>query len=303
MTEREPYLTAGGVEHAIRDAAKRAAGADPSLDVNKRIQLEHFNRFLSRIFSEGDSSEWVLKGGTGILARVSSTRATRDIDLFRQGFTLAESLSDLIRLAKTNLADHFRFEYVSRADTIGTDAQPYTEGCRVKFAIFIGVSPKGSLQVDLAVSAGVTGAVKTTEPMTALDLPRLISHPYRLYPVADQIADKVCATMAEYGERASSREKDLVDLVVLAATHDVDGTALCAAIAAESRRRKMPPFEHFVVPSSWGDGYSRLSKPVPHCNAHSNVELASALVARLIDPALCGDADGRTWSHAAAQWV
>ncbi len=75
MPERDPYRSAGGVEDAIWDAAKRAAAADPSLDVNKRIQLEHFNRFLSRVFSGGEDSEWVLKAvddGTELRAVVAA---------------------------------------------------------------------------------------------------------------------------------------------------------------------------------------------------------------------------------------
>lgn len=86
MENSEPYPTARGVESAIKEAAKKAAQADPSLDVNKRIRLEYFNCFLSRVFSEGDESEWVLKGGAGMLARIPSTRSTRDIDLYREGF-------------------------------------------------------------------------------------------------------------------------------------------------------------------------------------------------------------------------
>jgi hypothetical protein len=70
--------------------------------------------------------------------------------------------------------------------------------------------------VDLAVGTGITGEVTTTEPANALDLPRLVRHQYRLYLVVDQIADKVCATMTAYNQRMSSREKDLVDLVVFA---------------------------------------------------------------------------------------
>lgn len=111
MLPTETYQTSRAVESAIKDAAKNAAAADPSLDTNKRIQLEYFNRFLSRIFSEGEDSEWVLKGGTGILARIPSTRSTQDIDLYRQGFTLDQALSDLKRLAAVDLGDHFRFEY------------------------------------------------------------------------------------------------------------------------------------------------------------------------------------------------
>ncbi|MDN5794788.1 MAG: nucleotidyl transferase AbiEii/AbiGii toxin family protein [Intrasporangium sp.] len=171
MAEPEPYSTPRGVENAIKDAARSAAAADPSLDVNKRIQLEYFNRFLSRVFSEAEDSDWVLKGGTGMLARVPSTRATRDIDLYRRGFTLTQALDDLIRLAAIDLGDHFRFQYVSHTQSIGNDTQPYTEGYQVRFEILIGLSTKGSLQVDLAVGTGITGEVTTTDPANAPELP------------------------------------------------------------------------------------------------------------------------------------
>lgn len=302
MTEREPYPTPSGVESAIKDAAKKAAAADPTLDVTTRIRLEYFNRLLSRVFAEGDASEWVLKGGTGILARIPSTRATCDIDLYRRGFTLSHSVDDLKRLAAMDLGDHFRFEYAGHTDAIGNDAQPYTEGYRVTFNVFIGVSAKGTLHVDLAAGAGVTGEVVTTDPATALNLPRLTNNAYRLYPVVDQIADKVCATMTKYNDKASSREKDLVDLVVLATTQDIEGTALRVAITTEARRRRMAPFDHFAAPSTWGVGYAKLSKSVPYCADYRTVELATTLVGRLIDPALAGEADGKTWLHKAIGW-
>lgn len=303
MDTHEPYPTASGVENAIKDAAKKAAAVEPALDVNKRIQLEYFNRFLSRVFFEGDNSEWVLKGGTGILARIPSTRSTRDIDLYRQSCTVGEALKDLIRLAATDLGDHFRFEYSGHVKSIGTNAQSYTDGYQVKFAIYIGVGQKGSLQVDLATGAGMTDEAVVIKPATALDLPRLISHPYRLYPVVDQIADKVCATLADYGSRASSREKDLVDLVVFATTQDIDGTTLRTAIITETRRRQMRPIEHFVVPSNWGTGYVKLGRPVPYCAAFRTVDLASSLVARLIDPALSGEAEGKIWRYEQLRWI
>lgn len=303
MAEPEPYPTPRGVENAIKDAARRATAADPSLDINKRIQLEYFNRFLSRVFSETEDSEWVLKGGTGMLARVPSTRATRDIDLYRRGFTLTQALDDLIRLAAIDLGDHFLFQYVSHTQSIGNDTQPYTDGYQVRFEIFVGLSTKGSLQVDLAVGTGITGEVTTTDPANALELPRLVSHQYRLYPVVDQIADKVCATMTEYNQRTSSREKDLVDLVVFATTQDIDGTALRVAIMTEARRRQMESFDSFAAPSTWGAGYAKLSKPVPHCADYRTVGLAADLAKRLIDPALSCDADGKTWSHETLSWA
>ena len=205
IADVEPYPTAAGVEAAIKDAAKKAAAADPSLNVNERIRLEHFNRFLSRVFSDGEESEWLLKGGTGMLARVPSARTTLDIDLYRDGFTLDQALADLRRLASADLGDHFRFEYAGHEKSIGGEAQPYTDGYVVTFEVFIGARSRGTINVDLAVGAGLTGPVTAADPANVLDLPRLVRHEYRLYPVVNQIADKVCTTMQTYHDRPSSR--------------------------------------------------------------------------------------------------
>lgn len=255
MGEPEPYPTAKGVEDTIKSAARKASAADPALTTDQRIRLEHFNRFLSRVFSEGPDSEWLLKGGTGMLARVPSTRATLDIDLYRNGYGLDEAVADLRRLAEQDLGDHFRFVYVGHREILAGNQQPYADGYRVDFDTYIGAQRKGRIGIDLSTWAGLTAEPSVAAPASALDLPRLVGFDYRLYPVVDQIADKVCATMHRYGERPSSREKDLIDLVVLAVTHDIDGAALSTAITTEIRRRRMEPFERFVVPAEWGPAY------------------------------------------------
>ena len=94
MTTPERYTTPGGVEAAIKEAARQATRDEPSVSISERIRQEHFRRFLSRVFAEGERSEWLLKGGTGVLARVPSARATKDVDLFRAGYTLDESVDE-----------------------------------------------------------------------------------------------------------------------------------------------------------------------------------------------------------------
>ena len=80
----DPYRTPAAVESAIRSAAQKAARNDKSLSVQERIRLEYFHRFLCRIFSETPTDAWLLKGGTALLARVASARATSDVDLFKR---------------------------------------------------------------------------------------------------------------------------------------------------------------------------------------------------------------------------
>ena len=82
MTDHQRYSSPAAVEAAIKSTARAAFTADPSLSIQERIRLEYFHRFLSRVFSEGTDSAWVLKGGTGMLARVASARSTTDVDLF-----------------------------------------------------------------------------------------------------------------------------------------------------------------------------------------------------------------------------
>ena len=303
MNQGPRYPTPAGVESAIAAAAKKAADANPSLNTSERIRLEYFNRFLSRVFSDGDASEWLLKGGTGMLARVPSSRATLDVDLYCRGFTLDEALADLRRLAALDLGDHFAFIYSRHRESVGGQAQPYVEGYAVTFEVLIGVTSRGAIKIDLATGAGITAEIEHLRSASVLDIPRLVSNEYRLYPLVDQIADKVCATADSYNGRPSSREKDLVDLVVIAVTQDVDGSALGVAIATETKRRKMVQIDKFVVPSSWGAPYAKLARRVPHCAGFESVDLAAQLVSQFINPALDGSAIGRKWMASTRMWT
>lgn len=300
MSETLPYTTPAGVEAAIRAAAKKARALDPSVNVQERIRHAGFDRFLCRVFSDEADSGWVLKGGTGMLARVPSTRSTLDVDLYRTGFTLEQALADLKRLAGTDLGDHFRFVYARHEPTVAGDTQPYTEGCRVVFDVYIGVKKSSPVSVDLAVGAGVTAAVDVVEPANRLLLPRLETHDYRLYPVVDQIADKVCATMTTYVSGESTREKDLVDLVVMANTQDIDAQALRLAVQTECRRRGLEPFTVFKVPASWGPAYTRMARKLPHSSGQEHIDDALELMALFLTPVLAGGAG--TWSHRRSQW-
>lgn len=90
---------------------------------------------------------------------------------------------------------------------------------------------------------------------------------------------------------------------MFAVTQDIDGTRLRIAITTEARRRRMEPFDHVTVPSTWGAGYAKLSKPVPHCANHRTVDRAAELATQLIDPALSAESDGKTWSHESLAWI
>ncbi|WP_159553082.1 nucleotidyl transferase AbiEii/AbiGii toxin family protein [Citricoccus sp. K5] len=303
MSEPVPYGSATAVEAAIREAARRASIHNRSTPISAHIRQEHFRRFLSRVFSEGEQSEWLLKGGTGMLARVPAARATKDVDLYRSGFSLNEALVDLRRLASVDLGDHFHFVYAGHTATLGGGDQPYTDGFRVVFDAYVGAQKRSQVKVDLVVGTGLTTQPTLQAPANGLPLPRLVSHDYRLYPVVDQIADKVCATMMMYSGRPSSREKDLIDLVVLAVTQPVNGSELGRAIRFETRRRRLDTIRTFNIPTAWGSSYAAMAKEIPLCSDFRTIDQATKLASAFLDPVLTRPVTSIQWSPQERQWV
>lgn len=300
MTD-EWYKSPKAVESGIVAAARKLSLVDPSITVSDRIRQEYFRRFLSRVFSDGPESGWLLKGGTGVLARVGSARTTKDVDLFREGQTIEAALRDLRRVAEVDLGDFFSFEYVGHDPSVGGQ-QDYTDGFQVHFDFYVGANKRGTLKVDLVTNAIVTGEATVKAPANALDIPRLRSHDYRIYPVTDQVADKVCATLAEYNGRPSTREWDLVDLVILVTSESVTSHDLWRALRAEAPARSIVLPTSFAVPSTWGARYAKDAKSVPACADYRTVDAAMELMRSFLDPVLAGEVRQATWHPETLSW-
>jgi hypothetical protein len=129
VAEHEGYASWRSLELAIKDAAKKAAQqAGPGVSaasVDAKIQQARFDRFLSRVFAQGQQSEWLLKGGMSILARVPRSRTTKDLDLAAQRVTnLTEAERSLTELVDVDLGDHLTFRLIRATPTGLGDHQP-----------------------------------------------------------------------------------------------------------------------------------------------------------------------------------
>lgn len=293
------YRDARAVEAAIKAAAKTAQTVDSARQTGDLIRQAYYDRFLCRVFSETEAGEWVLKGGTGMLARVPNARRTLDADLFKTGYDKDQALANLRRLAGVDLGDHFRFVYREHHAILADDTQPYTDGYRVTFDAYLGVKLVDTIKIDLSAGTRPTDNLDVTDPANRLSLPRLVSYPYRLYPVTNQIADKVCATIADYHGRPSSREKDLVDLVVIAVTQTSEATVLRRAITSECAKRRITVPGEFTIPAHWGPAYTKLAKNTPA--EPYPISVARDLVRAFISPILAGEARG-SWNPTAGVW-
>lgn len=294
------YANWRAVESAIKAAALRVNEENPSRQVGDLIRQAHYDRFLSRVFSEGAASEWVLKGGSGMLARVPNSRRTLDVDLYREGYDKHLALTDLRRLAEVDLGDYFVFTYTEHHPILTDDLQPYADGFRVAFDARLGPKPLGTIKVDLSTHDGATDEISGTLPANRLSLPNLACSPYRLYPLPKQIADKVCATLTSHNGRPSSREKDLVDLVIIALTQAVSADTTRAAILHEARLRGITVPDTFALPLSWGTAYTKLAKN--STAAGQTFADARDLMKDFVDPVLSGSVGGTYWNPKLLTW-
>jgi Nucleotidyl transferase AbiEii toxin, Type IV TA system len=302
MTGADEYRDGVALWSAVASRAKTIA-KETGGSSHALLRRFVFDRFLARVFQE-PNSPWVLKGGTAVLARVHDARTTKDVDLFHQANSLDAALEALREaLTEVRIDDHFRFVMTKVEPSLG-GGQPALDGYRVSVDAYCGAQKKDSFGVDL-----VTGSMMTTHPeirvATALDVRGIAAAPLRLYPVVDHIADKLCATQATYGDagtQRSSRVRDLVDLVVLGRTQDIDGDQLIAAISAEWVHRSLPGRPVFAPPALWETQYPRIARTVGACEGITTFPAAVAFVTALLNPALNGSAAGQRWSAALGNW-
>lgn len=300
MTDRK-YKNARAMEMAVKEAAKKSGQ-----DVSKAIEAYYASRLLERVFSEPEPA-FVLKGGRGMLARTVSARYTRDTDFLYRGADPDEALEELKRVAAIDLDDYLEFRLAS-ADRMA-EGQEYRDGYRVVFSVVLGSTKRmNDVSVDLVVDQVPLDMADVVTPASRLKIEGAQVFDYLVYPVANAMADKVCATMQTYsGDRCSSRVRDLVDLAVYATTEDIDGSSLSKSISLEARLRKLGQLGSFEVPSLWREArhasiFTNSAKEAQLPTAFRSVSEAEALVKACVDPAIRCEVDGMTWSHADLAW-
>lgn len=302
MAEEGAYRTWAGISQAIKTEATRITkSGQSSLNLNEQILQANHDRLLSRVFADGDESEWLLKGGTAMLARVPKSRSTKDLDLAATTIADLDAAQDALEAAAgRDLGDHIAFTLTGARETGQGQNQPGVQTRRLTFTASDQTTGRRlfDVPIDVVVGPPPIGTVTTTDPSNRLALGRpLTSHPYRLYPLADQIADKVTATMTLYDGRPSSRTKDLVDLVTIARTQSVDLRELQMAIDAKRALSHLAPFAEFTVPDDWARSYRALAAKTLITQDLLELDDALTLAKQMIDPALDEAAapDGVTW--------
>ena len=128
---------------------------------------------------------------------------------------------------------------------------------------------------------------------------------YLVYPLVDQLADKLCAVMElQTGGWPSSRMKDLADIVTYAANEAFDLGRLAHAIRSECAKRSMDVPERFEAPEGWSLRFAAFARKNGLPAKYASFESATALASSFFNPALAKKAvGGAMWDPAKTEWV
>jgi hypothetical protein len=296
------YRTPQALRAAITDQLRAVAEARGT-QLNDLLRQFAYDRFLARVFAH-DPDRWVLKGATAMLVRLGpESRHTVDVDLYRSAGTLDEGEDALRAAAALDLGDYFRFEIAPGRAVPGPVATR-----QLTVTAYLGVTVFASFPVDLVTDLNMTAAPDVIGPLLEVDIPGIASPRYRVYPVVDHIADKVCA-IHELHQRLdapplpSTRYRDLADLSTFARTLAVDAEALAIALRSEVARRGLVLPAQVTIPGDggWRAGYARVARDAPAL-VDRDITAAVETVSRFINPILDGSAAGR-WDPTRLMWT
>lgn len=289
------YPTPGAFDRAVKKAV-RLSGAEPGAGYRQALR----DRFLCRVFSGGNDT-FVLKGGSGLLARIPDARATRDVDFATsERVSAADALAEMERVAAIDLGDWCRFVLTKHEESM--DENGYSRLLKLRFATFVGEEEKDPVLIDLSLDCATTLPPERITPANRVKIAGVDECDYLMYPLADQLADKLCGIMElQPGGYPSSRMKDLVDVVTYATHEAFSKRELRLAIESECAKRGMDVPDRFAAPDFWRERFASFSKgKLP--SELAAFDAASGMAARFFDAVLGSDDGDMPWDPETGAW-
>ncbi|HEY5057940.1 MAG TPA: nucleotidyl transferase AbiEii/AbiGii toxin family protein [Gaiellaceae bacterium] len=292
------YATAAAFRQALDDRLK-AEAANTELGLARLRKRVAFELFLRRLV-EVAPDRWVLEGALALDFRFHATsRPTRDMDLGRADDEDA-AVEDFAAVQELALDDFFTFA-ARRTDALD-DADDFRA---IRFHVTAELA--GRVFDQFVVDVGFVDSSSTTpdtiETSDLLSFAGIERIRVPALPLPHHIAEKVHAYTRKYGQsgRESTRPKDLVDILLIAASGKLDAAALREALDVTFSERKqqqllpsLPP-----PPESWREPYRRLATEV---DVEAELDNAFAEAAAFLDPILAGRTTG-TWDPQRRSWV
>ncbi|MDE2573527.1 MAG: nucleotidyl transferase AbiEii/AbiGii toxin family protein [bacterium] len=258
-----------------------------------------FDRLLAHLQTAAPDS-FLVKGGVALDYRFTTgARPTKDIDLsVRPGNTLEALLAHFRDAARVDLGDHFSIRVASEPEQIVEEVQAY----RFRIDVLLGSRVFESLTVDVGLSDPWLAGPERISAPSLLAFAEIAAAQINVIPLEQHAAEKLHAYTRTYaGTRASTRVKDLVDLVLIATTSVLDGRRLHIAVAAvfEQRATHKLPATLPAPPASWRQPFRRLTETLEITRELGD---GHRLAAALLGPILNGRFTAGTWDPRARDW-
>lgn len=297
-TSRPPHAVRASIADRLNRYAKEHA---QNLNLVRRQFV--IARFLARVF-DADPDGWILKGGIGMMVRLPQARYSKDIDLL-VATDAQNPIDELRRTVRDHHLDYFRFQ-------VGPPtALSNRKGSTVKVSASIGGKEFDTFTLDI-----VDARRELVGPVERHQLPRLVDTDdfpletsVQLYPLADQIADKLCAMYETFGlaGTASGRYRDLVDLLLISMFLPIDLASTVEAVERERALRGIPGLP--ITLESPGPGWTTQWEPTarnsPLTTDYHNLNAALVAAGRCYNhilSSLPGTREAAVWRHERGIW-
>ena len=286
-------------DHAFRTAleARIKSGQGDSAGVSRLRKRIVFERLLARLVAHAPG-EWVLKGGFALELRLGDVaRSTKDAD-FEWRLNEEDAVELLLDAAALDLGDRFTFALERADDEAGLPGG----GQRWRVAATLAGRIFERAVIDVAFAAAPVQVPDQISTSGLLEFAGVDAGEVPTLSIEQHLAEKLHAYTRVYTDgRRSTRVKDLVDVVVIANTQEIDAAKLAEAITVIFERRG----EHAVPatlpqpPGEWAAPWQRLVRDVPAAD-----ELADGhrIAAALFDPILARAVTIGAW-RPAGRWT
>lgn len=242
---------------------------------------------------------WVLKGALALDFRMGErTRTTKDMDLVWQDDEQSAT-ADLVACQSVDLDDFFVFA-IQKAGRI-TEEQ---DGGDIRYRVRAELA--GRLFENVIVDIGFSDplawepeVIRGTDLLSFAGFDRI---EVPALPLEQHVAEKVHAYTGRYSRgRSSSRVKDLIDLVLVKQSMQLDAERLRTALVGvfEGRKQQALPEAFPPPPPEWKVPYGRLASEI---GLDPDLVSGHREVSDLLDDILGGLEEG-SWDSTKGAWI
>ena len=228
------YTTAFAFRRALEDRLAAASRAE-NIDLQRMRRQVAFDRLLVRLFC-GGSPPWRLKGGYALELKLAVARTTRDLDLGLSPLTLsAGDLLAALQDAASRETGNF-FIYHIGEPTMSLDGAPYG-GSRHPVEANLDGRLFARFHLDVGMGDVQREPCEWIEPRDWLEFAGIAAGRFPTISREEHFAQKVHAYTSFRGDRANTRVKDLIDLVLFVDSGTLDQERLSQDLASTFARR------------------------------------------------------------------